>query len=122
MRSWNQQDHNLFCDEDGRRISPRVLRNHWQTWREAHGIDLTLHELRHTFISYSRLKTDISLEDLKELYGHAKAMDTDGTYVHEIKKSPEEVRAHQEKIKNEAFIIDSTFLYILKAANGQNRK
>lgn len=109
----------LFCDEDGRRISPRVFMNHWQKWREAHGIELTLHELRHTFISYSRLKTNISLEDLKELYGHAKAMDTDRTYVHEIKKSPEEVRAQQEKIKNEAVIIDSTFLSILKAEKDQ---
>lgn len=104
----------LFTDGDGRRISPRFLRNHWQTWREAHGIDLTLHELRHTFISYSRLKTEISLDDLKHLYGHAKTMDTDRTYVHAIEKSPEEVKAEREKTKTEAVIIDSTFLKLIK--------
>lgn len=101
--------------EDGRRISPRSLRNHWQKWHEAHGISLTLHELRHTFISYSRLKTEISLDDLKLLYGHSKAMDTDGTYVHEITLSPEEIKKQREERKKESTIIDTTFLNIIKS-------
>lgn len=75
----------LFCDVDGSRVAPRRLRNVWQEWREAHGISITLHELRHTFITYSRTKTAIELDDLKEIYGHSPKMDTDGIYVHETK-------------------------------------
>ena len=104
----------LFTDAHGRRISPRSLRNHWQKWREAHGISLTLHELRHTFISFSRLKTEISLDDLKLLYSHSKAMDTDDTYVHEITLSPEEIKKQREERKKKSTIIDTTFLNIIK--------
>ena len=109
----------LFCGEDGRRLSPRSLRNHWQKWREKNGISLTIHELRHTFISYSRLRTEISLEDLKELYGHSDKMNTEKVYVHEITKSPEEVRAEQEKAKREAVIIDSAFLSLISRDHGE---
>ncbi|MDO5016568.1 MAG: tyrosine-type recombinase/integrase [Eubacteriales bacterium] len=104
----------LFCDQHGQRISPRVLRNEWQKWREAHGIDITLHELRHTYISYSRLKTDISLDDLKRLYGHSKGMDTDKVYVHEINASPEELIERREKDRKNAQTIDTTIKKLIE--------
>lgn len=78
----------LFCLPNAKQIPARHLRNCWQKWREAHGITITLHELRHTYISYSRQKTSLDLEDLKTLYGHSKRMDTDSIYVHDINKSP----------------------------------
>ncbi len=96
-------------------IHPRVIRNKWQEWREAHSINITLHELRHTYITYSRLRTNIKLEDLKSGYGHAKKMDTDGTYVHDIELSlPEE----QEKLEKDTAIaseINNAFTNILHA-------
>lgn len=98
----------LFCNEHGQRISPRVLRNNWQKWREAHGIDLTLHELRHTYISYSRLKTEITLDELKRLYGHSKKMDTDKIYVHKIDETPEEKIKRIKQDINNAKLIDKT--------------
>lgn len=99
----------LFCDEDGYRISPRVLRNRWQDWREAHGIDLTMHELRHTFITYSRNKAALDLDDLKRIVGHAKKMDTDATYVHEIQKTIDELEAEEARQRDLAQKIDDTF-------------
>lgn len=94
-------------------IRPRHLSDMWREWRERHGVKLTLHELRHTFISYTRLKSDISLEELKKLYGHTKDMDTDRVYVHAIDKSPDEIREEQAKAEANALQINKLFLTIL---------
>ena len=99
----------LFQSHDGDRISPRVLGNYWRKWRDQHGVTLTLHELRHTFISYTRLKSSISIDDLKDLYGHSDSMNTDGVYVHEIRKSPDEIKAEREKAKQNAKVIEGIF-------------
>jgi len=103
----------LFCTPTGEMIHPRVIRNKWQEWREAHGINITLHELRHTYITYSRLRTNIKLEDLKSGYGHAKAMDTDGTYVHDIELSLPEEKEKLEKDTAIASEINNAFSSIL---------
>lgn len=99
----------LFMSPEGGIISPRVIGNHWRIWRENHGIEITLHELRHTYISYSRLKTGIGLEDLKKLYGHSKNMNTDSVYVHEILKSPEEILAERKAAQQQAMEIGDIF-------------
>lgn len=101
----------LFTNPDGHGITPRVLRNHWQRWRELHGIDISIHELRHTFISYSRLKTDENLEKLKQLYGHAKAMNTDAVYVHDIELTPAEREKKEAKDKELANKLDEVFKF-----------
>lgn len=90
-------------------IRPRVLGNHWRQWRDAHGIKLTIHELRHTFITYSRIKTDLELAEFKRLIGHSRTMDTDRIYAHRVDKSLGElaaekvVREHQSATINAAF-------------------
>lgn len=99
----------VFSNPQGQRTAPKTLMNHWHTFREAHGIDLTLHELRHTFISYSRLKTGIDINELKELYGHANKMDTDAVYVHAIEKTPEELRAERRAAEKNAELINGVF-------------
>lgn len=88
----------LFCTKDGGLLHPRVLGNHWRKWREKNGIDVTLHELRHTFLSYARTYVGMELEDVKVIVGHAEKMDTDATYVHLIKKSAEELET-ENRIK-----------------------
>ncbi len=99
----------LFCNEEGRMISPRVLGNHWRKWRALHDIDVTLHELRHTFISYSRLKTTLDLESLKQIYGHSENMDTDKVYVHGIIKTPEEIAEEEKKAREIASQLNTVF-------------
>ncbi len=74
----------LFCAEDGARISVPRLRYCWEQWTASVGIKLTLHELRHTFISYTRQRTDLSLDDLKPIYGHSDSMNTDAVYNHPV--------------------------------------
>lgn len=103
----------LFCSPDGGRVEPRHLRNVWQRWREANDIDITLHELRHTYITYTRTRTSIELADLKEIYGHSAKMDTDATYVHNIELTPEERIALETKKRHESKAIASVFEKII---------
>lgn len=99
----------LFCNPAGQRISPRVLRGNWEKWRSKHGLIITLHELRHTYITYSS-QTDISLDDLKETYGHSANMDTDKVYVHAIKESAAEAQARIKAGRDNAQKIDHAIL------------
>lgn len=111
----------LFCSPCGCRMHPHNLYRHWREWCSNHGMDFSIHELRHSYISYSRLKTNIKIEDLKSLYGHAPSMDTDGVYVHEIDKSPEEKRAEIEKKKEEVSKIDSALALIIDEQNSDEQ-
>lgn len=108
-----QQGFYLFPSSRGFRISPKVLYRHWKSWSAEHGINLTIHELRHSHISYSRLKTSISIDELKNLYGHSSSMDTDGVYVHDIDLSPDEKRAKEENEKEKARTLDKMFKSII---------
>lgn len=73
----------LFCGEDGQCMDPNHLYKHWRLYYGPHnGIDLTLHELRHTFIS--AMKSDMPEELLKNIVDHTVKMDTTGIYGHEF--------------------------------------
>ncbi len=73
----------LFCSSRGGRINPKVLSDAWRTYRKAHDLgDVTLHELRHTYATYTD-KT-LTLEELKQMLGHSKSMATQQTYVHDV--------------------------------------
>lgn len=104
----------LFCKPDGSFIPPRVLRNNWQKWRELHNIEITLHELRHTFISYTRRKSEINLDDLKSIVGHSAAMATDKVYSHPLGLSEAEIQKKLEKDKENADLINAAFLSSLE--------
>lgn len=83
----------LFCNWKGERIQPKDLYATWVIFRPAIGTTRTLHDLRRTFISFARNKAGLSLDDVKNLVGHSKSMDTDGVYVRDIELSPEEYQA-----------------------------
>lgn len=73
----------LFCDPDGGRINTNSLFKAWRNNYGPHnGIDLTLHELRHTFISAVRV--DMPVELLRKIVGHSAATDTTGIYGHDF--------------------------------------
>ena len=105
----------LFCKPDATQISARQLGNVWRKWRTETGISITIHELRHTFITYSRTKTSIDLSDLKKIYGHSKDMDTDGTYVHDLAKSSLERQKELTKEKELAKEIEDAFISVIKS-------
>lgn len=72
----------VFPDQYGGRPDPNKLYDHWRSWCTQHGLKISIHELRHTFISLNR--ADLPLELMKATVGHSSAMDTFGIYGHDI--------------------------------------
>lgn len=99
----------IFSASDGGMLSARSISNQWRRWRAQHGITISLHELRHTMISYTRQRTALSLDELKPIYGHSRQMDTDGTYVHEIAMTDAERAAAAEREREVAALFDQVF-------------
>ncbi len=108
----------LFCTPFGRVMPPRQVSYYWREWRKKNDITITLHELRHTYISYSRLKTEIDLKELKELYGHSASMKTDKVYVHAIDMSPEEKRAKLMAAKKNVEDIERSIVSVIRDVYG----
>ena len=72
----------VFPDKHGERVNPNHIYDQWRTWCEQNDLKLSLHEIRHTFISIN--KADLPLELMKATVGHSSSMDTFATYGHEI--------------------------------------
>lgn len=88
----------LFCDPDGHQLNTNSLQMEWSRhYAKDLGIDCTLHELRHTFIS--AVKADMPLALLKALVGHAADTDSIGIYGHE----------YSDDLIRSAHIIDRVF-------------
>ena len=96
----------VFSNKYGERPDPNAVYDQWATYRKQHGIDASIHELRHTFISIQ--KADMPLELLKSVVGHSDAMDTIGIYGHEVEGDQERAAA----------IIDNTFSSLLNKKVG----
>ena len=63
-------------------LCPQNVDNVWKSIRGKIGADdISVHELRHTFISL--FKTDMPLVLLKQTVGHSASMDTVGVYGHQ---------------------------------------
>lgn len=91
----------VFPDKNGDRANPKHIYDQWCSWAKQHNTALSLHEMRHTFISIN--KADFPLKLMKSVVGHSSSMDTYGIYGHEI--DGERHRAAQ--------IIDNVFNSIL---------
>ena len=73
----------LFPDMDGSYIDERKLYKHWQSYQRGNGIEqISLYELRHTFVSVCAETVPENL--LKLVVGHSESMDTQGVYGHEV--------------------------------------
>lgn len=73
----------LFPAKDGSMLNPKAIYDHWaMIYAKQHGIHVSLHELRHTFVSIAKLEMPEVL--LKDMVGHSSTMDTHGIYGHEI--------------------------------------
>lgn len=72
----------LFPDEHGEHLQIKNLYRKWKFYSVQHGIDTSIHELRHTFISMTQKALPEPL--LKRIVGHSANMDTDGVYGHEM--------------------------------------
>lgn len=104
----NFESEYLFVSATGQRINPKMLSRNWRTIRKALNFgSLTLHELRHTFATYT--SKELNIEELKQILGHSKHMDTKGTYVHEIPLTEKEKELKLKLDKEKADKIDSVF-------------
>lgn len=72
----------LFPWEDGSQMNPTNFLDRWYFYSRQHGINTSLHELRHTFVSICKAEMPEAL--LKDIVGHSASMDTSGVYGHEI--------------------------------------
>lgn len=72
----------LFPWEDGSQMDPANFLDRWYFYSRQHGINTSLHELRHTFVSICKAEMPETL--LKDIVGHSATMDTGGVYGHEI--------------------------------------
>lgn len=92
----------VFPDKHGERANPNHIYDQWRVWCDQNGVKLSLHEIRHTFISINKL--DMPLALMKSVVGHSSAMDTFGVYGHEI----------DGDLHKAAKITDDVFAEILK--------
>ncbi len=72
----------LFPDENGERLDSNHFYKRWKHYREQLSTPVSLHELRHTFISV--MKEDMPLSLMKPIIGHSVKMDTIRTYGHTV--------------------------------------
>jgi len=72
----------LFPDENVERLDSNHFYKRWAHYREQLSTPVSLHELRHTFISV--MKEDLPLSLMKPIVGHSVKMDTIGTYGHAV--------------------------------------
>ena len=92
----------LFPNESGLQTDTNKLYKRWKTYATKNGIDISLHELRHTMISH--MKSDVPSELLKQYVGHSQKMDTFGIYGHEV----------EGESQTTAGIVESVFEKVLK--------
>jgi integrase len=72
----------LFPDPEGNPIHTEYIYKRWKFYAKQNGIETSIHELRHTFISMTQNTLPKPL--LKRIVGHSASMDTDGVYGHEM--------------------------------------
>lgn len=72
----------VFCDELGQRPNSNEVYRQWRKYRTQHGITSSIHEIRHTHISW--LKSVAPEPLLKREVGHGIDMDTYGIYGHAV--------------------------------------
>lgn len=86
----------VFPDKYGERANPKAIYFSWRAYAGQHGMECSVHELRHTFISIN--KADMPLELLKAVVGHSSSMDTIGIYGHEVDGDKERAAAIMDRV------------------------
>lgn len=76
------QEHGLVvCHDDGTPWDPSRFSNAWQEAREDHGIEVSFHELRHSYCS-QLAAIGVPIGTAQALMGHADPMTTQRAYTH----------------------------------------
>ena len=103
----------------------RALVYWWKCFARRHDIRaLSLHEFRHTFISYTALRAGEDLGELKKLYGHEASMKTEAVYVHDEAKTEAqrlEEAAHAQQIGRKAVSVLEELIGKKSSTESENR-
>ncbi len=92
----------IFPAESGEADGNAIYKG-WYTYRGQRGWTMSIHEMRHTMISVS--KVDVPEVLLKQIVGHSASMDTHGIYGHEV----------DGEAKRASTLVDEVFRRILDA-------
>jgi integrase len=113
LKELNIQSDYVFPNELGEPIKQATYYKRWVKYRAHAGIaEASPYELRHTFVSIIK---ELPEGYLKQLVGHSKAMDSYGTYSHEVNGDMEQA----------ASLVQAMFAKALKArgeATGEVKK
>ena len=97
----------IFPAMDGQPLNSNILYESWKRYCKYHNIECTVHELRHTMISYAQTEMPNAL--LKRLVGHSASMDTNKIYGHEHEVDGDDIKTSQ--------YLDSVFDRFLNSNN-----
>ena len=82
----------VFPAPDGSPASQFAAYEAWNRYCKYNGIEkITPYEMRHTFVSISSAKANLSIADLRTTIGHSRNMDTLGTYSHALTDTEERI-------------------------------
>lgn len=82
LRKYKIISKHVFCTIYGTYIKEKHLYDRWIAYQKYNNIPTcSLYEIRHTFVSITKT---LPVGLIKPLVGHSKAMDTHGTYSHQI--------------------------------------
>lgn len=84
----------VFPDRNGHISNSNNLYKCWYNYRSKIGVNCSLHELRHTLISYASANMPEAL--LKKNVGHSKSMDT-GIYIHNVEDETRHIASLLDK-------------------------
>lgn len=71
----------IFCNDDGTLLGNSKVTRYWTKYKEETGLDITPHQLRHTYASIL-FDAGISDKDAQDLMGHSDITITKNIYVH----------------------------------------
>ena len=75
----------IFPEKNGNPIDQKNFRRRWEKYCAHNQITATTpYELRHTFVSVTSGRADMTLAELKAVVGHSDNMDTLGVYGHQL--------------------------------------
>lgn len=77
----NNPDEYVFPGVDGGAMPGSFFTRHWRKWQKASGLDVTAHQLRHTYATIL-YEAGVNVKDAQSLMGHSDISVTQNIYTH----------------------------------------
>ena len=87
---------------DGELIKNSLFTRKWEKYKEESGLDITAHQLRHTFATIL-FEANINVKDAQTLMGHSDISVTQNIYTHirekRLQETAKALNKHIEEVK-----------------------